>query len=102
MTDQRKRFKHKALDQWYRVGQSADENSALLDGFDSGWQARESEVEELRKALHDALDLVFEHHEIGFIRRAYEQGCGSCERCKNGRLENLQRLLSSSEAGDKK
>jgi hypothetical protein len=48
---------------------------------------------ELRKALRDALDLIWKHHEIGFIRRAYEQGTGSCELCKDDQLSRFSKIL---------
>jgi hypothetical protein len=48
---------------------------------------------ELRKALRDAIDLICKHHEIGFIRRAYEQGTGSCELCKDDQLLRFSKIL---------
>lgn len=49
--------------------------------------------DELREALRQALELVWEHHNIGFIRRAHEQVGGSCELCKESRLLNLGKVL---------
>ena len=53
----------------------------------------EAQTSELRETLRKALDLVWEHHELGFIRRAYEKFSGSCELCKDSRLLELGKVL---------
>ena len=64
-----------------------------LDKYKACLKSAESRCAALEETLKKALELVWEHHEIGHIRRAYEQGTGSCELCKDGRLANLQALL---------
>lgn len=61
------------------------------------WNAAERRVGQLVEALQAALDLVWEHHEIGHIRRSYVQGAGSCELCKGGRYERLAALAHAKE-----
>lgn len=68
---------------------------AIRAAYAAGLRAQEGE---LREALRKAIDLVWEHHEIGFIRRAYEKGAGSCELCKESRLFNIGKVLEKYDA----
>ena len=53
---------------------------------------------DLAEALRQAIELITGHHEIGFIRRAFEQTTGSCELCKESRLFRIGQVLEKYDA----
>lgn len=55
--------------------------------------AAPSREERLEKALEEALELIWEHHNIRFIRESAEHLTGSCELCKDGRYQRLAAAL---------
>ena len=53
---------------------------------------------DLAEALRQAIELITGHHEIGFIRRAFEQTTGSCKLCKESRLFRIGQVLEKYDA----